>query len=558
MPVSTRGKREADHVDIEGGATRKKVLLLAAKRRKDENASMTTANPDPSSKASRPSRLESLPAEILEKIFITSLNGSLLRAAPRIARKFSGSNVLKRCVFLMAFYARDIEKMRRYFKFDHLLLDDNVQIGCWEKRSLIKAVLGSRWCTFGWLRALHRDLVGFAWWVFCNEYAKQPFDLADLEGLEGASHSPGSSPTDDDAWKPVNLFGAEITNPSTERDYQLGVTGPFDFFIFSGDEDDAWRSEMEGFGLLLHEDFSWENYVEDKHFRHIFEDTVAGFPPISGESLVFKTTYDHARSTLTSAVKQGNSIAIRSAIEIAYFFHPEELPFKLDSQLFIIAAMDHNADAMIRLFAADPSSLPREHPQISAWLSSAKKKLEEWLLTIRDTRIDWYQQHWDMIDDQEHDPMATCGLSISEHRTKILRPAAEAKELINVIRYIADGTERPSSSHPDLESLYPIETSSNCDCGYKFDMKFSTPIWNSEEFGESDILPDTGIGDFQSEPEPDDTSSWQEAAVAQDAEARLLVTLEIIRRHFYRTGENLLAGLSGEIFRARQEGSGGG
>lgn len=41
--------------------------------------------------------------------------------------------------------------------------------------------------------------------------------------------------------------------------------------------------------------------------------------------------------------------------------------------------------------------------------------------------------------------------------------------------------------------------------------------------------------------------------MAQDEEARLLVTLEFIRRHFYRTGENLIEAMYEPIIRAGQE-----
>lgn len=108
-------------------------------------------------------------------------------------------------------------------------------------------------------------------------------------------------------------------------------------------------------------------------------------------------------------------------------------------------------------------------------------------------RVDWYQNHWDMIDRLEDHPEAYCVRTLRDYRTSVLGLEALAKELINVIRYIARGTERPSTSHPDLESLYHVETFGNCDCGYHFDMKFELPTWDREEFGESDVLSDGGL-----------------------------------------------------------------
>ncbi len=59
---------------------------------------------DAGSKRVSVSRLESLPAELLEQIFLASANGNLLLAAPRIATRLSGSETLYRAVFTLAFY----------------------------------------------------------------------------------------------------------------------------------------------------------------------------------------------------------------------------------------------------------------------------------------------------------------------------------------------------------------------------------------------------------------------------------------------------------------------
>ena len=50
--------------------------------------------------------IDSLPTEILQLIFFVSLNGNLLRAAPRIAAKLSGSRNIYRTAFFVAVFKR--------------------------------------------------------------------------------------------------------------------------------------------------------------------------------------------------------------------------------------------------------------------------------------------------------------------------------------------------------------------------------------------------------------------------------------------------------------------
>ncbi|OCT50113.1 hypothetical protein CLCR_07758 [Cladophialophora carrionii] len=57
------------------------------------------------------SSLDSLPTEILEQIFLASLNGNLLLAAPRVAVRLSGSEALYRATFALAFFNHALESV---------------------------------------------------------------------------------------------------------------------------------------------------------------------------------------------------------------------------------------------------------------------------------------------------------------------------------------------------------------------------------------------------------------------------------------------------------------
>lgn len=53
--------------------------------------------------------VEGLPTEILEAIFLQCLNGNLLLASPRIAKRLSGKESLYRTAFAVAFYGHQLE-----------------------------------------------------------------------------------------------------------------------------------------------------------------------------------------------------------------------------------------------------------------------------------------------------------------------------------------------------------------------------------------------------------------------------------------------------------------
>lgn len=106
---------------------------------------------DASNHNAKLSGLESLPAEILEPIFLGSCNGNLLLAAPRMAAKLH-SQVVYRAAFLIAFYSYQLEETATVLGIHNLESFIQQPPQAWDIRSMTKAVLGSRWCTCGWTR----------------------------------------------------------------------------------------------------------------------------------------------------------------------------------------------------------------------------------------------------------------------------------------------------------------------------------------------------------------------------------------------------------------------
>ncbi|KIV77801.1 hypothetical protein PV11_09581 [Exophiala sideris] len=122
----------------------------AAKRQK------TTPSPtDP-----RRNQLEALPAELLQQIFLTSMNGNLVQASPVIAVKLSGQTSFYRAAFLLAFYSHDVDKVFDIHRLHYFIPMLELPLSTWDVRSLTKAVLGSRWCSWervkSWLSENHK------------------------------------------------------------------------------------------------------------------------------------------------------------------------------------------------------------------------------------------------------------------------------------------------------------------------------------------------------------------------------------------------------------------
>jgi hypothetical protein len=99
--------------------------------------------------------LERQPSEFLQQIFFGALNGNILRASRRIAVKLSNQAVY--WTAFVAFYHQNPVELRTLYNY--LLPEITTQIPYWEIRSMVKIVLDSRWCTWGWFKTLYWELL---------------------------------------------------------------------------------------------------------------------------------------------------------------------------------------------------------------------------------------------------------------------------------------------------------------------------------------------------------------------------------------------------------------
>lgn len=321
------------------------------------------------------SRLESLPTEILQLIFFASLNGNLLRAAPRIASKLSGSRGVYRTAFLIAFYHPHILDLRSAFKFDHLLSDMVIPIPSWEVRSMQKIVLDSQWCTFGWFKSLASELLDYAYAVYRNTHAidlpSESYSSLDRllrkrEDLLALCGAAGGALDDNERYLElvidpfdmrINYWSDEIERDDDSLDQADGRAG-------------RWQLQLRGIGSApVRSEFLRGQYDDSDHFRRFIKETIILVPEIKSPRSTRTDMWEFLERSMLDAISNDQVKVLRDLLEINYFFWPEDAPFTLSPRLFVAAARQDYPDSLYLLFQVDPAALPRSESNLR-WLAA--------------------------------------------------------------------------------------------------------------------------------------------------------------------------------------------
>ncbi|KAJ5612294.1 hypothetical protein N7510_005488 [Penicillium lagena] len=139
---------------------------------------LTTTNP-PSF-----SRLESLPVEILQLIFLHSLELNLPRASPSLSRALS-SNLLYTWLIRLAFSSANPGSAVGFFTPEFLPYPLDFWGLAWEqRRELQTGLLACRWCTLSFIRKCQRDYVAHVIQQKCTDLVFHPDDRALLSNLD--------------------------------------------------------------------------------------------------------------------------------------------------------------------------------------------------------------------------------------------------------------------------------------------------------------------------------------------------------------------------------------
>ncbi|OJJ97506.1 hypothetical protein ASPACDRAFT_123433 [Aspergillus aculeatus ATCC 16872] len=113
--------------------------------------------PPPSKPATEGSRLESLPVEIIQEIFLHSLEVNLPRASPRLAEALS-TPALYTWLIRLAFSSTNASAATHFFTRDFLPQPlDFFALSPVERRDLQTTLLACRWCTLPLMRQCQRD-----------------------------------------------------------------------------------------------------------------------------------------------------------------------------------------------------------------------------------------------------------------------------------------------------------------------------------------------------------------------------------------------------------------
>lgn len=335
-----------------------------------------------------PCHLESLPAEILQQIFFTSLNGNLIRASPRIALKLSNQAVY-RTAFIVAFYHQNLVELCDLYKY--LLPQITTQIPYWELRTMVKIVLDSRWCTWGWFKTLYFDLL--------NDAVARLEQLKSVEISETAKKTISGIRDRSAHWCELaskGLHGKDQDGRMVELDcnpYDICLTTyrgtSLDIDSDDNDVNDSlvddtihWRLRLFAFGTIpMDASIPRCNQVEGRPFREDFNGVFglwgsygAGFP---------NDLWACLEGRIHSAVQQNDIPKLRKRLQIDYFFHPEDMPYKISPRLFRTAVKNEEWDGtgelgmsvLSVLFDLDPYSLPCDSSTMKKWAQDAIERI---------------------------------------------------------------------------------------------------------------------------------------------------------------------------------------
>ncbi|CAL5868929.1 uncharacterized protein PFLUO_LOCUS3157 [Penicillium psychrofluorescens] len=130
------------------------------------------------------SRLESLPVEILQSIFLHSLELNLPRASPSISRALS-SNLLHTWLIRLAFSSANPGSAEGFFTPEFLPYPLDFWGLAWEQRQVLQTkLLACRWCTLPFLRQCQRDYVAHVIKRKCADLVFHPDNRALLSNLD--------------------------------------------------------------------------------------------------------------------------------------------------------------------------------------------------------------------------------------------------------------------------------------------------------------------------------------------------------------------------------------
>ncbi|KAL2811790.1 hypothetical protein BJX63DRAFT_269013 [Aspergillus granulosus] len=336
------------------------------------------------------SRLEALPVELIEKIFLYSLNVNLPRSSRFLAGAVSSERIY-RALTLLAFWddstpeepepdtkpaptatniaLREISRLLRPFDYSPLTLD--------ERRSLQESVVRCRWCTLQRLVSQLPDLMRLTIW---RQWFAKSLNMAGAqrESLNLFLTLKGDSRTFEAIDKDNNNYTLSVVppvkiaitrqEPQSEMDFPvLGILNIPDKYISGTDE---------GFS--------------EAHTRFLELIRAAGglTGPVNGSALRnVSLSHEAIQAGIHTALVEHNATALTTLLKIdEHTFRCEEsnvrLPYTLPAEHFRTAVRVARDDPGLfqLLLRASAESVPLDDPEITQWAMELDSPFGAWLL----------------------------------------------------------------------------------------------------------------------------------------------------------------------------------
>lgn len=407
--------------------------------------------------------LEALPAELLQQIFLVSMNGNLIAASPLIAAKLSGHSSVYRAAFLLAFFSHDVDKLFNIHHLHFMIPMLDLPLSSWDVRSMTRAVLNSRWCTWAHVKLWLLHNVKYAATQLlksttsCNrrewieEYLQGgSTDVESLFGLcwSGEDEQKRSWQLEPDPFDVRLTRDTDIDDDPWRRDAEHDRDYHQDPFTAEWHDELVLQCQMRIFGAVTIGEEKKQTWVpdfpDDAHFRRV----VAEYSGLTIEKMKPPpSTFDFWQLLEDRAVRATrNSHWLRETLAIDYFLSPEDQPYSVSPRLYRAAAA---ADLRLAspiffrrgsylpvlhvLFMIDPLSLPRTDPMVLAWAAEARGRV----LECRDNLMDIRDEIEELLDEQDGRLRDT---DRNKYRARKLELKQSFEMDLNVLRYMKTGS----------------------------------------------------------------------------------------------------------------------
>ncbi|EEP78722.1 predicted protein [Uncinocarpus reesii 1704] len=372
-PVKVRGKRKRPRKELEpmgvadspsssrDSLSRESPISL--ERKGFRATSKAKRNRSKSRDPRRFSRLESLPAELIEQIFLECLEFDLPRASPYLGAVLS-TDLIYRGLILLSFWSDPdpadrtatamLERMLRPFKYNPM---DALQ-----RQALQILVLDCRWCTFERIKSLVGDMI----------------ELSLCRWLSGAD----AIPTAD-----VDFIKREYKKAPLSHIWQVHL----DNFVNPRHKFDILQPYLSPLQVLALPDkvLRGTPWTDEKvHFLEFLRKHIRNVKTLKVWDAL--ASRESIQEGIRSAILEHNIRALRALIELDESYHSlldyRQL-YTLPGEYFVLASRQggHAITILVLLVRAASMSVPPDDPELTEWAIELQDKgvaFGGWLLNF--------------------------------------------------------------------------------------------------------------------------------------------------------------------------------